>query len=231
MRQVAFVSWAMLAGCSPFGGAGAFSCEVDEQCAGGPGVGRCESAAGFCSFPDASCGSGMRYGTSSGSLSSVCVGEEPPIDAATDGRLDGPIDGAIDSVSLSCPSSYVLAHGTSKYRLGTLAAAKSYADASADCASDGQRLAVIESAAENTFVIDSLRTADTTNDWSWIGLTRQGAGYVWVTGALLQPADFQNFSSMINNNTNCFNLNDYSGQWGDYYCAMVKRWVCECAPP
>jgi len=222
------VTWGMVSACSPFGG-GAFACEVDADCAGGPGAGRCEPT-GFCSFPDGDCASGMRYGTSSGSLSSVCVGDEPPIDAATNGA-DAARDAAIDTVSLSCPSAYALAHGTSRYRLGTVASAKSYADARDDCAADGQRLAVIETAGENTFLADALRAADATNDWSWIGLTRQAAGYVWVTGTPLLSADFQNFSSMINNNTDCFNLNDYSGEWGDFYCSMVKRWVCECAPP
>jgi hypothetical protein len=67
-------------GCSPFGG-GAFRCETDADCAGGPSAGRCEIAVGYCSFEDSSCGTGRRYGTASGAQSGVCVGEEVPIDA------------------------------------------------------------------------------------------------------------------------------------------------------
>ncbi len=68
------------AGCSPFGG-GAFRCETDADCAGGPTAGKCETGLGFCSFEDMSCASGRRYGTSSGAQSNVCVGEEAPVDA------------------------------------------------------------------------------------------------------------------------------------------------------
>lgn len=70
--------------CSPFGGSGAFQCTDDTSCAGGPGGGRCEQN-GFCSFPDSKCdggeGGGRSYGSESGSLSGVCVGSEPPVDA------------------------------------------------------------------------------------------------------------------------------------------------------
>lgn len=79
MRALAWALVAGLCGCSPFGG-GAFRCETDADCAGGPSAGRCETALGFCSFEDSSCQSGYRYGTASGAQSGVCVGEEVPID-------------------------------------------------------------------------------------------------------------------------------------------------------
>jgi hypothetical protein len=63
--------------CSPFGG-GNFSCTEDTQCGTG---GMCE-ANGLCSFPDPVCAGGWRYGDASGSLSGVCVGEEPIADAS-----------------------------------------------------------------------------------------------------------------------------------------------------
>jgi len=100
MRLAACALLAALSGCSPFGGAGAFTCETDAQCAGGPASGRCERATGFCSFADATCGSGQRYGTSSGTLSSVCVGDEPVfVDGPTDvmGGEPGTVDAAIDA--------------------------------------------------------------------------------------------------------------------------------------
>jgi hypothetical protein len=57
----------------PACGAAAFVCEADVQCMGaGPGV--CQ-ADGYCSFPDAECPSGQRYGEHSGPQSGQCVGE------------------------------------------------------------------------------------------------------------------------------------------------------------
>jgi|GEM_PF-1136114 len=92
MRAFAWALLAGLCGCSPFGG-GAFSCELDSQCQGGPGAGRCETSVGFCSFEDSSCSSGRRYGDASGPQSGVCVGEEVPIDAPpTTDDGDVPVD-------------------------------------------------------------------------------------------------------------------------------------------
>ena len=68
---------ALLAACSPFGGASVFRCDEDTQCAGGV----CQ-ADGFCSFADATCPSGQRYGEHSGSLSNTCVGSNPTPDSA-----------------------------------------------------------------------------------------------------------------------------------------------------
>ncbi|MFN0253459.1 MAG: hypothetical protein ACKV2T_41705 [Kofleriaceae bacterium] len=80
-----------VAGCSPFGG-GAFRCETDADCAGGPSAGRCETTVGYCSFEDSACQSGRRYGTASGAQSGVCVGEEVPIDAQPTTDADLTID-------------------------------------------------------------------------------------------------------------------------------------------
>ncbi|MFN0248866.1 MAG: LamG domain-containing protein [Kofleriaceae bacterium] len=82
----------LVEGCSPFGG-GAFQCATSDQC----GAGTCEPE-GFCSFPDATCASGRRFGELGGSLAGVCVGELPgdgsiPLDdAMIDSSTDAPID-------------------------------------------------------------------------------------------------------------------------------------------
>lgn len=91
MRAVLLALVAAVSACSPFGG-GAFSCDTDTDCAGGPSAGRCEIAAGVCSFADGSCESGWRYGSASGAQSGVCVGDEVPIDGAPgdDGGIDTP---------------------------------------------------------------------------------------------------------------------------------------------
>lgn len=49
-----------------------FRCASSEQCAGGV----CQPN-GACSFGDAACPSGQRYGSASGDLAGVCVGAEP----------------------------------------------------------------------------------------------------------------------------------------------------------
>ena len=89
--------------CSPYGGGGAFHCEMDAQCTGaGPGA-RCEPTSGFCSFSDPECGSGQRYGSSSGGLSGACVADEPAVDARVD-ALDAPmIDGPPGALCLGTP--------------------------------------------------------------------------------------------------------------------------------
>lgn len=77
-----------LAGCSPFGSTGAFQCQTDSQCVGGPGAGQCHLDTGFCAFMDSSCPTGERYGSSSGAYSDRCVGDDPAIDASV---IDSPV--------------------------------------------------------------------------------------------------------------------------------------------
>jgi hypothetical protein len=90
MRLAACALTFAISACSPWSGGAAFHCETDAQCTGGSGAGRCEMLTGFCSFEDGECTSGQRYGSSSGSLSDVCVGDEPPIDAPLDIAVDTP---------------------------------------------------------------------------------------------------------------------------------------------
>jgi hypothetical protein len=105
MRVVAFASL-LAAGClrTPV-----YECASATECERGGEAGVCEPT-GFCSFADASCPSGRRYGGFSGTLSGVCVGEEPP-DAsnAPDADPDDPdgpptIDG---SMQPDAPQTYV----------------------------------------------------------------------------------------------------------------------------
>ena len=101
-----------ISACSPFSGGAAYHCERDDQCTGGPGAGHCELT-GFCSFDDPACASGQRYGSSSGTLSNVCVGDEPPPDAAIDASIDPDApDAMIDApaaIARDCKDA--LAHG------------------------------------------------------------------------------------------------------------------------
>lgn len=84
------------AGCRP---AGTFACERDDQCRGGPSIGKCELA-GWCSFTDPGCMSGARYDELAGNgYAGRCVGDEPPmIDAPIDEDApDAPPDAPIDA--------------------------------------------------------------------------------------------------------------------------------------
>lgn len=103
MRLAAAAFAVGITACSPYGGGAAYHCETDAQCAGGPSGGRCEPTTGFCSFADSACGSGQRYGSASGSLSGVCVGDEPEIDAGIDGSIDGSVDAPPSALCLGTP--------------------------------------------------------------------------------------------------------------------------------
>lgn len=80
----------LVEGCTPFGG-GAFHCATSDQC----GAGTCEPE-GSCSFPDATCPSGKRFGDLGGALAGVCVGVGMPTDGAIDSVDDSDIDMMID---------------------------------------------------------------------------------------------------------------------------------------
>jgi hypothetical protein len=86
MGKAAFVGvLALVAACSPFGGASVFNCSMDTQCTPN---GRCLTSEGLCVFPDpAKCpATGEVYGPHSGDKSGDCVGGGVPdagIDAPT----------------------------------------------------------------------------------------------------------------------------------------------------
>jgi concanavalin A-like lectin/glucanase superfamily protein len=74
-----------VAGCSPYK-TGEFACTTDSQCEGvGPDP-RCEL--GFCSFADAACSSGRRFGALSGAQAGVCTDGARPPDGAVDTAID-----------------------------------------------------------------------------------------------------------------------------------------------
>jgi hypothetical protein len=81
---VAALAAALTTGCSPFSNAG-FLCTDDNQCLRSGEQGHCQMPEGRCSFFDASCLSGQRFGDQSGSLSGTCVGDNPTIDMGSGG--------------------------------------------------------------------------------------------------------------------------------------------------
>jgi hypothetical protein len=84
-----------LTGCAD---AGAFECETAANCAAAASGGVCE-ASGYCSFPDAACPSGRRYGSHApAELASTCV----PADVADDTSASDPTaveSGSADSIA------------------------------------------------------------------------------------------------------------------------------------
>ena len=79
-----------------------FACGDDKECTGADG-GRCE-ANGYCSFPDAACPSGRRYGDLSGPFSGKCVVDEdgtgstssPPMTPLPPGTTEEPTTLPVD---------------------------------------------------------------------------------------------------------------------------------------
>jgi hypothetical protein len=73
----------------------AFVCSDDEQC----GAGMCQSV-GYCSFPDASCDSGQRYGElASSELAGECVDPQPDEDSSSAGTTVASTNGGTSSVA------------------------------------------------------------------------------------------------------------------------------------
>jgi hypothetical protein len=66
--------WLALASCQEVdaNGANQFTCTSSSQCTANGAGGRCETI-GYCSYPDAACASGYRYGPESLAESNTCV--------------------------------------------------------------------------------------------------------------------------------------------------------------
>lgn len=96
---------AMLAcGC----GAAAFACEQSDDCSGAQAGGVCE-ADGWCSFPDAACASGRRYGgLAGGGLAGQCVAEDGTSTAAASSS------GATDSLGTTVDPTIASLEGSSQ---------------------------------------------------------------------------------------------------------------------
>lgn len=71
-----------------------FVCDRDQQCMSAEGEGTCE-ASGACSFRDALCDSGRRFGESAGELAGSCVAADDGDDGDGDGIDAGIDDGGV----------------------------------------------------------------------------------------------------------------------------------------
>ncbi|MFN0252619.1 MAG: C-type lectin domain-containing protein [Kofleriaceae bacterium] len=153
------------------------------------------------------------------------------VDAAFDAAVDEPFDGPqADVPTPSCPSSYVLMHGSSRYRHVT--ADQTWYQAAASCESDGAHLVVVDSASENMFV-SGLGTGET-----WVGASDhlvEGA-FRWVDGTAVGYSSWSMTPVQPNNSDGAEDCvaQRMNGTWVDERCSETKPYVCECdgvAPP
>jgi hypothetical protein len=107
VRAAVLAAIAGVAGAWACGSAGAFACADDSMCAGTAALGVCEPS-GYCSFPDAECPSGRRYGARApAELADACV---EPSDPTSAGVTD---DGAEASGDTTTDDSTTTASATS----------------------------------------------------------------------------------------------------------------------
>ncbi len=158
-----------------------FKCQTSDQCSTG---GVCEMTTGYCSFADAECPDGRRYGGLSGDLAGECVGG-----GGGSGVVDAGIDGTlIDGAPGGCPSNYAAlpSAGTHVYRVLTTTATWSVQKGL--CSADGGRayLAVPNDQAELTALMTAANQVH-----AWVGIDDQGAEgtYVTANGGTFSPTD------------------------------------------
>src|SRR5262249_35420274 len=96
-----------------------YVCENDGACTRSGVQGVCQTAVGFCSFPDADCSSGQRYGDLSGSLANQRVAA-----SNLDGGIDTPVISDTLPDGLGCPVGYATLSGVPTHSYRRLAAAQ-----------------------------------------------------------------------------------------------------------
>ncbi|MEO8700038.1 MAG: C-type lectin domain-containing protein [Kofleriaceae bacterium] len=189
-----------------------FTCELDGDC----GSGRCETN-GFCSFADASCASGNRFGELSGSLANTCV-DEVPADAGLDAPPDAP----------ACPADYqAIAGAPNLYRLTATAA--SWQNRRDNCTDEGTYLAIPNDLAELTALVTLAAPATPI----WVGVSDEATENTFVT-VLGAPQTFLPFAPGEPNDqpgaADCLRATS-AFQFADDRCSAAYRAICECGPP
>jgi len=186
-----------------------FSCDTNDQC----GTGVCQPTH-FCSFADAACPSGQRYGELSGSLAGECV-------VGSDAGGDGPA-----TACKTDPAYQPLAGATATYKL--LATAADWQTQSTACMGDGAFLGVPDDAAELT-AVSTLAAAD-----FWVGITDGTTENTFLTvlGATAAFLPWDTASGQPDNqqNQDCVRAAPTTQTYFDDKCNVTHVAVCECAP-
>jgi hypothetical protein len=162
-------------------------CDTSDQCTVG---GTCQPT-GWCSFADATCGSGQRYSEAAGNgLAGICVGDEPPIDASDiDGPpgVDGMPDGMPDAAS-TCTTPFVESvNGCHGFFQPTT---DNYDNARVFCQGMAADLPVIETLEESVYIGATVLPPGSSQR-VWIGLDFRSGSWTWVDG---NPLTFTNWA-------------------------------------
>lgn len=204
-----------------------YHCSGNDQCTGQAG-GTCEGST-YCSFTDATCDSGRRYGEFAGELANQCVGDQNPlIDSGIDGRM-------IDAPQQSgCKAGYVAitGGGTHLYKaIGTAATWTTQRDA---CAADGTNvyLAIPNDVGELGGITTASGAALT-----WVGIddiTTEGA-YVTVRGPAATYLPWDTGNNEPDNGgpaggQDCVSALMTSPLIQTDACGASAQAVCECEP-
>lgn len=219
---------ALLAGAGGCLRSTSFQCDTDTQCGAG---GSCE-AVGFCSFADATCPSGARFGASAGTYADTCVEGGAAIDGGIDGDpgIDGAIDAPIDAPpQAGCPAGYdVITGGEGTHRYRVLTATANWTQNKDACAAtstsaylaipgDATELAAIVTASAATRLWVGVTDSATENTWLDVKAVVQ-AFLPWGAG---EPDD-------ANPGEDCVSADDT--EFRDDRCNLQFRAVCECEP-
>ena len=196
-----------------------YRCATDSACAGGTCQGN-----GFCSFVDATCASGQRFGDSAGDASNTCVGE-----TGMDAGVDAARDDALPDAPRGCPASYApRANGQGNHVYRIVVAQDAWETQRATCAAEGAYLAIPDDATELAAISGLFNQTSS----YWIGIsdaategtfvTVQGAAATFLPWAVGQPND--------TGNSDCVEVNRFAGTFNDTRCGDGQRAVCECEP-
>jgi len=154
---------------------------------------------------------------------SAATGDDTPIDAAVIGNADAAPDAFVPLPA--CMTSAAYSNGPEIGHRYRKIAPKDRDGAVDACNADGAHLAVIDNAAEDSYVHTFAGTTNT-----YIGLddlTTEGT-FRWVTNQALGYEHFEGQEPNNNNVEDCVVINGGDGTWNDVNCGVVTPAVCEC---
>ncbi|MEJ7601457.1 MAG: lectin-like protein [Kofleriaceae bacterium] len=194
----------------------AFPCASDTEC----GAGTCEGV-GFCSFADATCTSGARFGEHSGQYAGQCVGDQ-----TSDGGVDdGPaIDGPEVDAFVGCTAGYAALTGGQvghRYKLRT--SVVGWDAHRTACAGEGGYLGIPNDALELQAMVTLggaaiyVGISDLAAEGAWADVLNGVATFLpWASG---QPDDDKPGEDCVRASGITFT---------DERCSRTARAVCEC---
>jgi hypothetical protein len=214
--------------------AGAFACETDTECTRNGEPGTCE-ANGLCSFGDATCASGRRFGEHAGGYSDRCVDSAGAvvdagvaIDAApTDAAIDGDVDAAPPDAATGCPAGYAPLPGVPSHYYKRLGEA-GWTNQRSACGSEPANvyLAIPDDEAE------LLALVALAGERAWVGISDAGSegDYVTVQGTPATYLPWGPSEPDNNGNQDCVRALATGGAIETATGGMTAVAVCECAP-